>query len=79
MTACPLAFSEVSVKERGPEKGHDLSSENVKELSRLPDDITWDDSIGFSALAPGAELVSDHEIIVEEDGSSMTLIISWGS
>lgn len=55
-----------------------VSSENVKELSRLSDEITWQDSVGFSELAPGEEIVSENAIIVEEDNSSMILSITWG-
>ena len=55
-----------------------VSGENVKELSRLSDEIIWQDSIGFSELAPGEEIVSENAIIIEEDHSSMILAITWG-
>lgn len=55
-----------------------VSGENVTELSRLSDAITWQDSIGFSELAPGEEIVSEDAIMIKEENSSMILAITWG-
>lgn len=42
-----------------------------------PDDVEWQDGISFSDLAPGGEIVSPFEIVMEENDSSLWLSITW--
>ena len=55
-----------------------VSGDNVKELSTPPDDVIWQDGFAINELAPGEEIVSDYEIIIDEDGTDLFLTLSWG-
>ena len=55
-----------------------ISDENVVELSTPPDDVQWENGLGFSELAPGTEVPSSNPITVLEDGSTILITISWG-
>ena len=56
-----------------------VSGDNVQELSRLSDHVKWIDSLGIKELAPGEEIVSDFVIDVEEDGTNVLIMITWGA
>ena len=56
-----------------------VSGDNVEELSRISDHVKWIDGLGIDELAPGEEIVSDFVIDVEEDGSDLLIIITWGA
>ena len=53
------------------------SGGNVRERENAPDDMEWQDGISFSDLAPGGEIVSPFEIVMEENDSSLWLSITW--
>lgn len=53
------------------------SGGNVRERENVPDDVEWQDGISFSDLAPGGEIVSPFEIVMEENDSSLWLSITW--
>ena len=55
-----------------------VSGDNVEELSTPPNDVTWQDGFAINELAPGEEIVSDYEIIIEDDGTEFFLTLSWG-
>ena len=52
-----------------------VSGENVTELNTEPD-VVWSDGLVFEELAPGEEMVSEFEIVLEED-SAVLLSIGW--
>ena len=56
-----------------------VSGDNVQELSRISDHVKWIDGLGIDELAPGAEIVSDFVINVEEDGTDLLITITWGA
>ena len=39
--------------------------------------MEWQDGISFSELAPGGEIVSPFEIVMEKNDSSLWLSITW--
>ena len=47
------------------------------ELSDTPDNMHWEDGLGFGELAPGEEAVSDFEIRIDEDETPLILTITW--
>lgn len=53
------------------------SGGNVRERKSAPDNTEWQDGIPFSGLAPGGEIVSPFEIVMEENDSSLWLSITW--
>ena len=56
-----------------------VSGNNVEELSRMSDHVKWIDGLGMDELEPGEEIVSDFVIDVEEDGTDLLIMITWGS
>ena len=56
-----------------------VSGDNVQELSRISDHVKWINGLGIDELAPGAEIVSDFVINVEEDGTDLLITITWGA
>ena len=53
------------------------SGDQVIELSDTPDNVHWEDGLGFGELAPGEESVSDFEIRIDEDATPLILTITW--
>ena len=53
------------------------SGDQVIELSDTPDNMHWEDGLGFGELAPGEESVSDFEIRIDEDTTPLILTITW--
>ena len=53
------------------------SGDHVIELSDTPDNMHWEDGLGFGELAPGEEAVSDFEIRIDEDATPLILTITW--
>ena len=53
------------------------SGDQVIELSDTPDNMHWEDGLGFGELAPGEESVSDFEIRIDEDATPLILTITW--
>ena len=53
------------------------SGDQVVELSDTPDNMHWEDGLGFGELAPGEEAVSDFEIRIDEDETPLILTITW--
>ncbi|MBR2421048.1 MAG: M56 family metallopeptidase [Oscillospiraceae bacterium] len=53
------------------------SGDHVIELYDTPDNMHWEDGLGFGGLAPGEEAVSDFEIRIDEDATPLILTITW--
>lgn len=71
-TVYRIRIAEEPVNPRAYESGG-----NVRERENAPDDMEWQDGISFSNLAPGGEIVSPFEIVMEENDSSLWLSITW--
>ena len=56
-----------------------VSGNNVEELSRISDHVKWIDGLGMNELEPGEEIASDFVIDVEEDGTDLLIMITWGA
>ena len=54
-----------------------ISAENVTEISEELENVNWQDGIVFQTLAPGEEVLSDFEIVIEENGSTLLLSVGW--
>ena len=71
-TVYRIRIAEEPVNPRAYESGG-----NVRERENAPDDMEWQDGISFSDLAPGGEIVSPFEIVMEKNDSSLWLSITW--
>ena len=72
LTVYRIRIAQEPVNPRAYESGG-----NVRERENVPDDVEWQDGISFSDLAPGGEIVSPFEIVMEENDSSLWLSITW--
>ena len=70
-----IQFPTSDDKERYMPKG--VSGENVTELSAELENVNWQDGIVLQTLAPGEEVRSSFEIVVEEDNSTLLISIGW--